>query len=101
MKLFILFLLITYALANANEACNTEGSHSDDWWFVPELKWWETTIGAIILLSAFVVTVPQIIKIIRKRSSKGISPEFIFLLAFNMLCGFTNGTIFNYPYMKS
>ena len=100
-KIIILLLLISYTLADANEACLDIGSSSNEWWFVPELTWWETVIGSIIFVSGFFITVPQMVKIVRKRSSKGVSPEFMLLLSLNMICGFTNGTIFNYPYMES
>ena len=96
-----LFLFIYSTVADANEACLDKGSHSDDWWFVPELEWWEITIGSIFIFSTLCVLGPQILKIVKRRSSKGVSPEYVLLVTCNSLCGFTNATIFNYPYMQS
>ena len=96
---FILF--ITYVSANSSEACNPEGSHSDDWWFVPELAWWETLMGASIIFFSGLIMLPQCIKIIKNKSSKGVSPDFILLVSSNVVFGLVNSTIINYPYMES
>ena len=100
-NLLFIFLLISYAFAGAEEVCTDEGSHSDDWWFVPDLNWFEILVGATIIIFTFIATAPQIFKIIKRRSSEGVSAEYIFFLAINQIFSFTNSTIFNYPYMES
>ena len=100
-EIIVFTLLICYALAGANDACLDEGSHSDDWWFVPDLSWFEIAVGAIIIIFTFIAVSPQFFKIIKRRSSEGLSAEYIFFLAINQIFAFTNSTIFNYPYMES
>ena len=100
-ELLILFLFVSYTLADALDICNDEGSHSNDWWFVPELSGFEISLGINILLFTFIAVLPQIIKLIRKRSTVGISHFYMFLISINTMSGFVNTTILNYPYMES
>ena len=102
-KYLLLFFFISTVFAGANDACTEEGSqsNSDEWWFVPELSWFETAVGVIIVLFTFIAVSPQIYKLIKRRSSEGLSAEYIFFLAINQIFAFTNSTIFNYPYMQS
>ena len=101
-KQYILFtLLISQVFAGATDACDDTGSHSDEWWFVPELSPFEIFVGCMIVLFTFISILPQCLKIVRRRSSMGLSATYIFLMACNQVFASTNGTIFNFPYMQS
>ena len=100
-SLLILFIVFTVSFAKSNDACLDEGSHSDEWWFVPELTWFEIFVGSCILIYTFFSMLPQPLRIIKKRSSMGVSPFFLLLISINTITGFINSTIINYPYMQS
>ena len=98
--LFIILFSITVS-ANSSEACNPEGSHSDDWWFVPDLGIGELIVGILIVIGTVGVLIPQLVKLIVKRSSEGLSSIFVSLVTINVTCGFINSLIINYPYIQS
>ena len=57
----VLILLITQVFAGADDACKDIGSESDEWWFVPELTWFEIVVGCLIVLFTFISILPQLI----------------------------------------
>ena len=99
--IFLLILLITQSFADATDACDDSGSHSDEWWFIPDLSWFEIVVGILIIIGSIIGILPQIIKILKLRNSKGLAPEFVLFVSLNTTCAFTNSTILNFPYMES
>ncbi|EKE38459.1 PQ loop repeat protein [Entamoeba nuttalli P19] len=99
------FILITFfihfVISSGIDACDTEHSGSDEYWYIPELSTLETIIGSLILIFTTVSILPQIIKIIRKKTSEGLSPTYLFLMVCNQIFATTNSTILNFPFMES
>ena len=84
MKLILFLFFIHYVLGDALEICEAEEgsqSYSNEWWFVPELSGFEISLGINIIIFTIVAGLPQIIKLIRKRTSTGISHFYMFMIS--------------------